>query len=423
MKGTQEDLESLAEERRLYFARMTDQSLSDSSRMPRLPVEIITRIFSMAYDTEDDRKSHRQNTINRFIQDVDTPGEWRRIAGKAVRVIVADTSNADLPNSLRTINYAVGPHPAILTPSTLDNADTIPPLPPVLVLITEKNWPTDAQLKTLDRVRWNHLIIHHDSHGDQDQQDFILGLFQRPGVLRKLVGVKHLDVPVTTYSFYLINPLAPDGINLGLVSKTLAVDEEIKFNVRTAILPLPLLTSLRPMLSRITELNVSIQPFVTNFNLTVDALKPLSSTLVKLVLWGPSEYWPRGTTAQPLLPIRQQTPIPFPKLRSMELRRISERTCRDILRVFHCPGLEELDVGDTNASEARRSDIYDSTFYVSVDFLHEVLPRLKFLHINMPGTQVCKTLFHPFVRIADDVLIPFFSGWYVDAQSACEARR
>lgn len=59
-----------------------------------------------------------------------------------------------------------------------------------------------------------------------------------------------------------------------------------------------------------------------------------------------------------------------------------------MLSIFQCPGLEEISIEMTYMSEARFKSIYDSSQYVSVDFLHERLPSLKCLHICTDKSQL-----------------------------------
>ncbi|KLO17629.1 hypothetical protein SCHPADRAFT_152321 [Schizopora paradoxa] len=383
MERTRRDLEHLHERRRNHYDQRDSHSVADPSNIPHLPEEIIARIFHFAYD-RDYENSGRQ-TVRRFLQDDNTPDELRRIALQAIPVVIADSSDVKLRSHIQTVSFAVGPDPTLLSTNELDS---ILPSTPVSVLVAKKNWPSEEALQALNSVRWERLMITHESRDDEDQQNFVLDLLQTPGVLQKLQDVEHLVIPLESIYLYVNNPYAPDGQTLRLRSKTIEVDEKKVPRLRKADLPLPLLTSLRPILIGITELRVIIQPFVVNFNLTVDALRPLAATLQTLDLHGPTEYWPRTTRPLvPLLPIRQETPISFTELKYLGFHSISEKNCRDMISIFHSPVLEELSVGRTHASEARFEAIYDASQYVSTDFLHEKLPSIKCIHIYTNDKQ------------------------------------
>lgn len=382
MERTLRDLKHLHEERRSHYGQRAGRSAADPSTLPHLPEEIFERIFYYAYDREYE-DSGRQ-TVRRYLQDEDSPSDLTRIAWRAIPVVVADTSDGNLRSNLQTVSFAVGLDPTVESAKELD---TISPSAPVSVLVAKKNWPSDEALQALDSVRWEELMITHESHDDEDLQKFVLGLLQKPGVLRKLIDVEHLVIPLVSTYLYANKPLAPDGQTLKLKSKTIEIDAGMTPRLRTAVLPLPLLTSLRPILVGITELRAIIQPFVVNFNLIVDALRPLASTLQLLNLHGPSEYWPRTVTPTiPLLPIRQETLILFPELKCLKFHNISEKNCRDMISIFQSPVLEEISVGSSYASEARFDAIYDASQYVSIDFMHEKLPSIKCIH-NIYGRE------------------------------------
>lgn len=189
--------------------------------------------------------------------------------------------------------------------------------------------------------------------------------------------------------FHHTDPLILLEQDRDLGARSLEVDEEMKFKLRTAKLPLSLLSTLRPVLSGITNLEVTISRFLTNLNYAIDAIRPISNTLVNFILNGPVEYWPSLVIPTQSLPtIKQNVPLSFPALKYLKLSRISERNSRDMLLLFQCPALEEISVEETQDSEARHRSIYDSSLYVSVGFLHETLPSLKCLHIHTVRTQV-----------------------------------
>lgn len=393
MESNQRDLVSLSDDRHNHFLQIDNRLVANHSKLPRLPEEIISKIFSVLYEIESG-DSWERTTFYPLLQDISIPEEWKKVILKGIPIVVADTSDADLQKTLLKIKRVVGPSPRLFTAHELDDVETFPPWTSVSVLIRTENWPSATELHSLCQVRWKRLFIDHNSRGDQDQQDFIMALFQRPGFLRKLADVEHLEMPwLMSEYFHVINPLTPRGQNLNLEIKVLKVDDEKAFKIRTARLPLPLLSTLRPILSRITDLELAIQPFVTNFNLAIDAIRPFSCTLINFVLWGPSEYWPfRVVPLIPLLEIRQETSVQFPLLERLVLSRISERNCRDMLSIFQCPQLEEMSIEMAYLSESRFEAIYDATQYVSIDFLHEMLPSIKCLHIHTDGTHVSEVV-------------------------------
>ncbi|KLO17628.1 hypothetical protein SCHPADRAFT_900363 [Schizopora paradoxa] len=390
MKDTQRELDSLFEQRRNYYAELNNQghpTINPSGRT-RLPIEMIARIFSLACDTDVDEDLGRQSII-RFVLDAETPVGWSRVARRAIPLLVADTSDVNLRRSLDYIKYVVGKHPTVVSVLRLNDPEVISSLPSVSVLVNTTNWPKEDDLQVLDHVHWKKLIIHHDSHGDEDQQEFILKFLQKPRVIRKLEKLEHLAVPVTSYVFHVVLPMTPDGRNLRLKYKMIEVDEGMTFGIRTADIPLPLLTSLRPILMGVTELRVTIQPHVLDFNLTVEAIRPYASTLRSFELYGPAEYWPSTVKPMfPLLPITQDSSVSFPELKCLKFRRISERNCRDMISIFQCPVLEEISIASSDASEAKFEAIYDSSQYVSIEFLHEMLPTIKCLHIHTIEKQL-----------------------------------
>ncbi len=307
MEINQQELKSLAEDRRNHVLQ-ADKLLSIPFTLPRLPEEIISNIFSILYFIDNDGYWEGR-TINRLLKDTATPSKWKETIRRGIPIVVSDTSGDDLDLYLDSIENVVGSLPRLLSAHELDDSEAFPPWTSVSVLIHTADWPSAEELHAICRVRWNRLFVYYNARNDQDQRDFVLALLKKPEIQRKLSDVEYLEIPVKDDYFNAVEPRHP---NIALESRTLEVDEKKGFKLRTARLPLPLLSTLRPILSQIADLQITMQPFMRNLNLAIDGIRPFSNTLVNFTLWGPSPYWASNViTPNPLPAIEQDNLVPF----------------------------------------------------------------------------------------------------------------
>ncbi|KLO17627.1 hypothetical protein SCHPADRAFT_152173 [Schizopora paradoxa] len=394
---SQQDLKTLESDRSNHYLQIDRDKHSSSNlpKLPRLPEEILSRIFSTLYFLEVDLFWDDQ-TIRKLLNEADTPIELKELIRKEVPVVVLDDADPNFDNdvegNLGSIENIVGSSPKVLAAEALDGFTFATPRRSVTVLVHRRNWPSAEQMKPLSRVYWEKLIVRYHASDDIGQRDFVLGLFSKPEFQLKLIEVENLIIDES----YIHTMESSDIREENFIPETriIEVDDEMHFKFRTVEMPLSHIPMLRPILVQVTGLKIAVQRYTRDLNPVVDAIRSLANTLVYLAISGPIEYWPPPPFLQvhhppvtPLPAIRQCAAITLPALKSLKFERISENNCRDILQNIQCPALEEIDVAGTIESEARRKEIYDSSLYVSVDFLHERLPSLKCLHINTHRTQ------------------------------------
>lgn len=208
MESTRQDLKSLADDRRNHFLQIDNHLMSSHlrSKLPRLPEEILSRIFSMLYISETDVHWESQ-TIHRMLQDTEAPDEWKEIVRRGVPIVVANLADDEYDRYLDGIEHVVGSAPRLLSATNLDDIEDVTQTP-VSVLIHTENWPSGEELQSLDRVRWNNLIVHYEAQDGQVQRDYILGLFpkarspsqtNRCGVFGHMGGVQYVPPHGSAY--------------------------------------------------------------------------------------------------------------------------------------------------------------------------------------------------------------------------------
>jgi len=219
-------------------------------------------------------------------------------------------------------------------------------------------------LHNLCRSPWRNLVVlAYGTHNSREGTMKIINALVRE-FGQKLADLECLEA----------FPLDDDGHTWDdLNADAFEVQNIIAPKIRVARLPLRFLRDLRPILSNITHLEISVSTTIghsTRYNDLMEYLQPHTGLLVNLTI---SDLTYSTATER----TEQLRPLSFPRLRQLSVIVIVEGMLLDVLSAFKCPLLAELSFGMVYKFSERLAP----HGCVSPALLHEMHPKLKTITI------------------------------------------
>lgn len=292
----QDEFNTLAEERSILLQQVNDHLIPKT--LPTMPNEIIARIFSFLYWTEDgkqdgddthpwrhfpDKFENQKPTVQSFLEDHGTSLDWRNLIEREVPVAVAclGTKYAIKEN----VNL-VGAHPREIPMIEMDanrNSEALFKRPSITIIATLTG--NSTLLEDLEPIRhypWRNFIL--SVRGRSISQD-------NKGIVRTFVrdyGQKLAELDcLVIYPFHHDIVSAPGGI-LPCEVRDFEGHGILASKLQVARLPPTLLPTLRPILNNVTALETGVTVFPltvrTDMKNLLKMLEPCLNSLISLTL-------------------------------------------------------------------------------------------------------------------------------------------
>lgn len=327
-----------------------------SKRLPTLPDETIAQILSHLCWAEDDLiLSNDQTTLQRLVADRDTPRFWKSLIEREAPIAIASSgSKSEAVGNA----HLVGPAPKLL-PMHQSNAvwKDLMEMRKTTIFATLSERPDMDELEGIRQFPWHSLVLTSKEYGSSE--DIMKIFMQRFG--HELAALDHLDIlPSDTYN--VVGRSGPvwdpsDG-------KAFEARIHPAPRLRVVRAPSRLLPCLRPILTNITILDVTIDvgdpqsaAVRARINVLLEGLAHYSNTLTNLTLTniaykvrrgnyyfmqGVTRTNPSSTDDHPSVEAAI-TQVPFSQLTRLKLS-FDERTIQNILSAVRSPSLSHLSV-------------------------------------------------------------------------------
>ncbi|KLO15443.1 hypothetical protein SCHPADRAFT_938682 [Schizopora paradoxa] len=386
----QEESSALAAEKYRLIARIDDQQ--GSTPLSTLPNEVLAQIFSHLYWSDAipaaqpglfDPFFDRRTTLQRLVDDGDTPVEWKGFINQQIPCAITNFGNI---RRWGLFEPRFGPHPRVLPMSDLhENSEDVWSRPSTTIVIDL--FEGLGVVEHLEKIRlkpWRNVLISEfvSTKSSSVALKIAKSILQNFGnKLANLDSLEFYETPQNAFGGGFFEAQASLSIEN---NESDGLASQFTSRLPHASLPSHLLPLFHPILSTISDLETTI-PTDYVFGIptsNVDDLLLLltlcSSTLQSMTLIN-------GQSSTPSSRSRVRQRLPFSQLKKLNIDSSAENIVVDILTAIDCPSLRHLTL---NISPIAPGDIILSgdsdggtNDPISAIFLHNIIPDIE--HISL----------------------------------------